>query len=122
MAMTPEEVVFHHLQSNCSAKIVEKFCKEMNFNPPEKKTADKIVSVNDIVKYFNDSKAKKEVGKSKKRKASESSSSDSDSDEEETFTPKVAKIDLSITECYKCHKTGHMSRKLLFYMNLPANY
>jgi len=111
MAMTPEEVVFHHLQSNCSAKIVEKFCKEMNFNPPEKKTDDKIVSVNDIVKYFNDSKAKKEVGKSKKRKASESSSSDSDSDEEETFTPKVAKIDLSITECYKCHKTGHMSRE-----------
>merc|ERR1712195_221352 len=100
-----------HLQSNCSAKIVQKFCKEMNFNPPEKKTVDEIVSVNDIVKYFNDSKAKKEVVKSKKRKASESSSSDADSDEEETFTPKVAKIDLSITECYKCHKTGHMSRE-----------
>ena len=85
----------------------------MNFNPPVKKSVDEIVSVNDIVKFFNNSKAKKEVGKSKKRKASESSSSDSDSDEEETFTPKVAKIDLSITECYKCHKTGHMSRKLL---------
>ena len=92
--MTPEEVVFHYLQSNCSAKIVQMFCKEMNFNPPAKKTVDEIVSGNDIVKYSNDSKAKKEVGKSKKRKASESSSSDSDSDEEETFTPKVAKIDL----------------------------
>ena len=89
--MTPEEVVFHYLQSNCSAKIVQKFCKEMNFNPPVKKSVDEIVSVNDIVKFFNNSKAKKEVGKSKKRKASESSSSDSD--EEETFTPKVAKID-----------------------------
>ena len=89
MAMTPEEVVFHYLQSNCSAKIVQKFCKEMNFNPPVKKTVDEIVSLNDIVKYFNDSKAKKEVDRSKKRKASESYS-----DEEETLTPKVAKIDL----------------------------
>ena len=93
-----------------------------DINIVDEKSEDEIVSVDDIVKYFNDSKAKKEVGKSKKRKASESSGSDSDSDEEETFTPKVAKIDLSITECYKCHKTGHMSRKLLFYMNLPANY
>ena len=90
MAMTPE-VVFHYLQSNCSAEIVQMFCKEMNFNPPAKKTVDEIVSVNDIV---NDSMAKKEVGKSKKRGASKSSSSDSDSVEEETVTPKVAKIDL----------------------------
>ena len=87
--MTPE-VVFHYLQSNCSAEIVQMFCKEMNFNPPAKKTVDEI----EIVKYFNDSKAKKEVGKSKKRKTSESSSSDSDSAKEETVTPKVAKIDL----------------------------
>ena len=62
----------------------------MNFNPPAKKTVDEIVSGNDIVKYINE----KEVDKSKKRKASESSSSDIDSDKEETFTPKVAKIDL----------------------------
>ena len=87
--MTPE-VVFHYLQSNCSAKIVQMFCKEMNFNPPAKKTVDEIVSGNDIVKYINE----KEVDKSKKRKASESSSSDSDSVEEETVPPKVAKIDL----------------------------
>ena len=51
----------------------------------------------------------------KKRKKIESSSESSDSDEEETFTPKKAKIDLSVTECYKCHKTGHMSRKFDTY-------
>ena len=58
MAVTPEEVVYHYLQSNCSAKIVQLFCKEMNFNPLAKKTVDELVSVNDIVKYLNDSKAK----------------------------------------------------------------
>ena len=57
MAMTPE-VVFHYLQSNCSAIIVQMFCEEMNFNPPAKKTVDEIVSGNDIVKYFDDLKAK----------------------------------------------------------------
>ena len=56
--MTPEEVVYHYLQSNCSAKIVQLFCKEMNFNPLAKKTVDEIVSGNDIVKYFDDAKAK----------------------------------------------------------------
>ena len=58
MAMTPVEVVFHYLQANCSTKIVQLFCEEMHFNPPAKKTVDEIVSGNDIVKYFDDSKAK----------------------------------------------------------------
>jgi len=114
MALTLEAVVFHHLKANCSSKIVEKFCKESNYNPPTKKTTEngeEMVSLAEIVKYFKDSKAKQEESKTKKRKVSESSSSDSDSDEEETFTPKKAKIDLSVTECYKCHKTGHMSRE-----------
>jgi len=114
MAVTAEAVVFHHLQANCSAKIVEKFCKELNFNPPEKKVGenDNIVTIDEIVKCLKNSSAKQEpeVTNKKKRKISESDSSSSDSDEE-TFTPKKAKIDLSTTECYKCHKTGHMSRE-----------
>jgi len=114
MALTAEAVVFHHLKANCSAKIVEKFCKELNFNPPEKKVGENanIVTIEEIIKYLKNSSAKKEpeVENKKKRQISESSSSSSDS-EEETFTPKRAKIDLSITECYKCHKTGHMSRE-----------
>jgi len=110
MAVTAEAVVFHHLQANCSAKIVEKFCKEMNFSPPEKKVDENadIVTLDEIVKCLENSSAKQEpeVAK-KKRKAI----SDSDSDEEETFTPKRAKIDLSTIECRKCHKNGHMSRE-----------
>jgi len=114
MAVTVEAVVFHHLQANCSAKTVEKFCKELNFNPPEKKVGenDNIITIDEIVKCLKNSSPKQEpeVANKKKRKISESDSSSSDSDEE-TFTPKKAKIDLSTTECYKCHKTGHMSRE-----------
>jgi len=115
MTVTSEvELVFHHLKANCSAKIVEKFCKELKFDPPEKKNSsnddEDVVTIDRIVKYFNDSKKAKESN-TKKRKKIESSSESSDSDEEETFTPKKAKIDLSVTECYKCHKTGHMSRE-----------
>ena len=118
------------LQANCSAKIVEKFCKELNFNPPEKKVGENanIVTIEEIIKCLKNSSAKKEpeVENKKKRKISESSSSSSDS-EEETFTPKRAKIDLSITECYKCHKTGHMSRKKIlayfrFFVGLFWNF
>jgi len=109
MTVTPEVLVFHHLQANCSTKIVEKFCKELKFDPPSKKTVDEVVTIDRIVEYFNNSIKAKESN-TRKRKKSESSSS-SDDDDEETFTPKKAKIDLSVTECYKCHKTGHMSRE-----------
>merc|ERR1711874_39391 len=104
MAVTVEAVVFHHLQTNCSAKIVEKFCKELNFNPPEKKVGehDSIVTIDEIVKYLKNTSAKQEpeVANKKKRKISESDSSSSDSDEE-TFTPKKAKIDLNATAARK---------------------
>ena len=74
------------LQANCSAKIVEKFCKELNFNPYEKKVGENanIVPIEEIIKYLKNSSAKQEpeVANKKKRKISESDSSSSDSDEE----------------------------------------
>ena len=95
--LTPELLVFKHLKSHFSDKIVEKFCKEFNFSPPEK-NAQVEVSLKEILNFQNESE--KPV---KKRKMEE--------DTDGGFSFKKPKMDLSSTECYGCGKTGHMSRE-----------
>lgn len=130
MTISTELLVFQHLKANYSQKIVEKFCQELKFDPPGKENVhSNSVTINEIIKHFhedsssnrkrkNSDKGESELSEEDSESSSELSEEDSESsddDEDETVlketAPKKAKIDLSTTECYKCHKTGHMSRE-----------
>ena len=106
--LTPELLVFHHLKSlNYSDKLVERFCQEIKFSPPEKDQKCE-VSIQEVLQYYKNATQESGSG-DKKRKAEDNGYEDAE--EEEFWANKRPKMDLSSTECYGCGKTGHMSRE-----------
>merc|ERR1712241_1484458 len=107
VVLTPELLVFQHLKSlNYSDKLLERFCQEAKFSPPEKDQKCE-VSLSEVLQHY---KNVTQESSNKKRKAAEDNGYE-DAEEEEFWTNKKPKMDLSSTECYGCGKTGHMSRE-----------
>ena len=107
VVLTPELLVFQHLKSlNYSDKLLERFCQEVKFSPPEKDQKCE-VSLSEVLQHY---KNVTQESSNKKRKAAEDNGYE-DAEEEEFWTNKKPKMDLSSTECYGCGKTGHMSRE-----------
>ena len=102
--LTPELLVFQHLKNfNYSYKLVEQFCQEVKFSPPEEKK--NVVSIQEVLQHY---KNVTQESVEKKRKAEDNGDENA---EEELRVNKRHKIFLNSTECYSCGKTGHMSRE-----------
>lgn len=100
MTITTELLVFQHLKAHCSQELVEKFCRKSNFDPPTKGQEGEVTIEQIFEHFYNDTKQG-----SKKRKIEQ------ETEQEELAVPKKPKLDLTNVECYKCGKTGHMSRE-----------
>ena len=122
VVLTPELLVFQHLKSlNYSDKLLERFCQEVKFSPPEKDQKCE-VSLSEVLQHY---KNVTQESSNKKRKAAEDNGYE-DAEEEEFWANKKPKMDLSSTECpdkaegnvhggckwpEHCGKYGHFFRK-----------
>ena len=104
MAISIESLVFQYLKAHSTAKVVKKFCQEVNLDAStEESKAENLPKLSELLKQFQNEK-NSNSNSSKKRKIQT---------EQENVSQglKKPKLDLSSTECFKCHKVGHMSRE-----------
>ena len=108
VVLTPELLVFQHLKSlNYSDKLLERFCQEVKFSPPEKDQKCE-VSLSEVLQHY---KNVTQESSNKKRKAAEDNGYEDAEEEEFGANKKTKKPKFGGGYCFNCGKYGHFFRK-----------
>lgn len=103
-----ESLVFQYLKAHSTPKVLKKFCQEVNLDVSnEESKAENLPKLSELLREYQNEQNSSKNNNNKKRKKETEQVQENVSQ----GLTKKPKLDLSGTECYQCHKVGHMSRE-----------